>query len=296
MKKGKNGPRPPRTGKETKQNSKPHARPMPSLNRSKGPDRRGMPAAKASLPKIRIDLYGVHAVREAILNPDRIISHIYVTEETGEESLEWIAAARQKGIKRPEPECASRAVFDANTPEGSVHQGLGLTCGPLPDIDLDDVCRSLSESDDAIFVMLDQVNDPHNLGAIMRSACAFGARGVIVQSRHTPDINPLIAKVACGAAEHIPVLYETNLARALERLSDMGFVTYGFDERGNMDLPDVPPSARSVIVLGAEGAGLRRLIRESCAHLVRLPTLPPIGSLNVSNAAAVGLYHFAKKG
>lgn len=253
-----------------------------------------MPPAKASLPRVRIDLYGVHAVREAILNPDRNISHIYVTEETGEETLGWIAAARQKGIKRPEPECAPRAVFDANTPEGSVHQGLGLTCGPLPDIDLDDVCRSLSPDEKAVFIMLDQVNDPHNLGAIMRSACAFGARGVIVQSRHTPDINPLIAKVACGAAEHIPVLYETNLARALERLSDMGFVTYGFDERGDLDLQDVHPPARSVIVLGAEGAGLRRLVRESCAHLVRLPTLPPIGSLNVSNAAAIALYAICK--
>lgn len=253
--------------------------------------RRGPPDASV-MPRLSIDLYGIHAVRDAILNPARTVRALYATPDMAAEMDVWVTEARRAGLKRPDIHMPPRAAFDAALPREAVHQGVGLACDALPEIDLDDILRNIDPNAPAVLVMLDQVTDPHNMGAILRSACAFGAAGVVVQRRHAPDLNALIAKTACGAVEHIPVAYETNLSRSIETLKDQGFTVFGLDERGADDLPDVRPPARCVIVLGAEGPGLRRLVREGCDRLVRLPTRPPIASLNVSNAAAVALYHF----
>lgn len=246
-------------------------------------------------PRMSLDLYGVHAVREAILNPARIVASVYATEDQAEMVDDWVQTARRAGIKRPDVMMPPRVAFDAACPLGAVHQGVGIECDPMPETDLDDVLRGLPVEAPGLIVLLDQVTDPHNFGAILRSSCAFGAVAVVVQKRHAPDLNALIAKTACGAVEHVPICYETNLSRSIEALKEAGFTVLGLDERGAVALPDVAPPARSVLVLGAEGPGLRRLIREGCDQLVRLPTRAPIASLNVSNAAAVALYHLQSR-
>jgi 23S rRNA (guanosine2251-2'-O)-methyltransferase len=144
--------------------------------------------------------------------------------------------------------------------------------------------------------MLDQVTDPHNVGAILRSACAFGAGGVIMQRRHAPELTGVLVKTASGAAEHIPVAYETNLSAALDTLRENGFTAIGLDERGEKILGDAVIPAKTVLVLGAEGDGMRPKVREHCDVLARLPTQGPIASLNVSNAAAVALFAAATGG
>lgn len=252
---------------------------------------RGSPRGEGGpVPRLRIDLYGHHAVREAVLNPERVVTAIYAAEGAGDELLDHVTAVRRQGVKRPEVRLVSRAALDAALPKDAVHQGVGVTVEPLAEADLDDLLRALPNGAPAVMVMLDQVTDPHNMGAIIRSACAFGARGLVVQRRHAPEPNAVMAKAACGALEHLPIAYETNLSRAIEALKEAGFTVFGLDETGDIDLPDLAPPARSVLVLGAEGPGLRRLIREGCDQMVRLPTQAPIGSLNVSNAAAVALY------
>ncbi len=254
------------------------------------------PASRVSAPpRLILDLYGIHAVREAILNPLRVIRGVYATEDQAGEVDSWVRVAIKSGLKRSGVMMPPKAAFDAACGRDAVHQGVGVACDPLPETDLEDVLRGLAADIPACVVILDQVTDPHNMGAIIRSACAFGAAALVVQRRHAPELNALIAKIACGAVEHVPVCYETNLSRSIEVLKDSGFTVAGLDERGDVDLPDFIPARRQVIVLGAEGPGLRRLVREGCDHLVRLPTQEPIASLNVSNAAAVALYHMTQK-
>ena len=250
----------------------------------------GLERSDQRLPKLTIDLYGHHAVREAILNENRYISSIYTTPDQADLVDEWVQLAQKAGVKRPGIHLPSRAAFDAACAPGAVHQGVGLSCDPLPDVDLDDVLRDLGPSAPAVLVMLDQVTDPHNFGAILRSASAFGAAAVVVQRRNAPDLTALVAKIACGAVDHIRVASETNLSRAIDMVKDHGFTVWGLDERGERTINDMPCPSRVMIVLGAEGDGLRRLVREGCDDLVRLPTQGAIASLNVSNAAAVALY------
>ena len=259
---------------------------------ARGPARRGgdRPNDRPA-PKISVDLYGRHAVLHAILNPDRDVSAIYATPDQQADVATWVAQARQNGVARPGPTIVpAPALASACGGAGVVHQGVGVATAPLPEVSLDDILRHLPATGPAVLVMLDQVTDPHNFGAILRSACAFGAVGVIVQRRHAPDLSALIAKIACGAVEHIGVAFETNLARAIDTVRDHDFRVVGLDERGARTIGEGPRSDRTMIVMGAEGPGLRRLVREGCDELVRLPTQGPIASLNVSNAAAVALY------
>lgn len=242
--------------------------------------------------KITITLFGQHAVREAWLNPQRHVHHLYATAGALK-SFEDIL--HKAGTSRPAPTMVEKDVLDKALPHGTVHQGLALHCGRLAEMGLDDLLIRAKNNDKSLFVILDQVTDPHNMGAILRSACAFGADGIIVQKRHAPELEgpagAIIAKTACGALEHTPIAYETNLSRSIEALQEAGYFVYGLDERGE-DMPASPPP-RAVLVLGAEGDGLRHLVKEKCDVLVKLPTKGPIASLNVSNAAAVALYAFA---
>lgn len=141
--------------------------------------------------------------------------------------------------------------------------------------------------------ILDQVTDPHNVGAILRSACAYGAKGLIMQSKHAPEMTGALAKAACGALEHVPVAFETNLSRAIEALQQAGYFVYGLDERGD-DIGQQNFAGKNVLVLGAEGPGIRRLVKEHCDVLIRLPMHGPMPSINVSNAAAVAFHEFSK--
>lgn len=235
-------------------------------------------------------LYGTHAVTEAWLNPERGVEALFLTDQAARGFEQILREANGKGLRRPQPQIIDKNKLEKMLPRGAVHQGIALVCQSLDDIFIQDFIIKAETQGDCLLLMLDQVTDPHNVGAIMRSACAFGATGVIMQKKHAPNLDGVLAKTACGALEHIPVAFETNLSRALEELKENGFFAYGLDERGKMDIGQVPKDGRRVLVLGAEGPGLRRLVSENCDELVRLPMHGEMPSINVSNAAAVALY------
>ncbi len=242
-------------------------------------------------PKLaRAGLYGFHAVAEAWLNEDRDVQALYATDQGLKSFEEVLQRARARGLKRPAPLEIDKNQLEKALPAGAVHQGLALAASDLPETSIADFIIQSTNHARSRLVMLDQVTDPHNVGAIMRSACVFGMDGIIMQRMHAPFLDGVLAKTACGAVEHVAVAYETNLSRALEELKDSGYFVYGLDERGE-DLQDVAKFAeKAVLVLGAEGPGMRRLVKENCDSLLRLPTSGPISSLNVSNAAAVAFY------
>lgn len=235
--------------------------------------------------KGKATLWGTHAVTAAWQNPARVIKTLYITEEALKEFQGVLNAPG-----RPQPTLVTRRDIDDILPQGAVHQGIAIDADPLEEVFVQDLIVRSAHKPRSAIVVLDQVTDPHNVGAIMRSACAFGADGIIMQSRHSPEVNGVLAKAASGAAEHIAVAYETNLSRAINHLQEAGYAAVALDERGETAISDYDFPAKAVIVLGAEGKGLRQGLRENCDIVVRLPTGGPVGSLNVSNAAAVALY------
>ena len=250
-------------------------------------DRPREPAAPARENLPRPTLFGIHAVREAWRNPERYVKALYVTEGL----LKDLGEDFQKGtLKRPAPTILPKHDIDRLCPPGAVHQGIAMLADNLPEVFLQDLIIKAAGQDNSLILMLDQVTDPHNVGAILRSAAAFQIDGVIMQRKHAPELTGVLAKTACGAVEHMPVAYETNLSRALEGLKENGYFVYGLDEHGARGIGEMKKGGKVVLVLGAEGDGLRRLIKEHCDALVRLPTGGAIASLNVSNAAAVALY------
>ena len=285
-------PRPSRPQAGSAPGRQPAAAVMPNRAPSRAPDTRdALPNPSVARNLL---LYGLHPVAAAWTNPARRCLHLYATPAglaARGPALERAAAA---GLKRPQPQPIDRIVLDRMLPADAVHQGLALAAEPLPETNLDDVLIAAGAGP-LTLVMLDQVTDPHNIGAILRSAAAFGAKGVIVHRRHAPDLTGVMAKAASGAAEIVPILRETNLARALDALKDAGLFVIGLDERGPATIAEIEIGTRAVLTLGAEGPGLRRLVAEGCTALARLPTEPPIASLNVSNAAAVGLYEIARR-
>jgi len=238
-------------------------------------------------------IHGIHPVVSAWTNPERVCRRLLVTESGAAAMAEAFALARSLGLSRPEPTTVTKEELDRMLP-GAVHQGLALDAEPLPDRDIDDAIRIVDDAPRATIVVLDQVTDPHNVGAVLRSAAAFGAAAVVVTERHAPETTGVLAKSASGALEVVPLIRVVNLARALEELKAAGFWCLGLAEEGERELAaiDLPP--RVALVMGAEGTGLRRLTRERCDILARLPTRPPIGSLNISNAAAIALYETAR--
>lgn len=267
----------------------------PQTSRREPRDSRSKPVDKGARsaphsPKQRMTLYGLHAVEAAIMNPTRGMHAIFCTDATENTAYEWVERARKQGIKRPDPILLEKLDFDRAAPKEAVHQGIGVDAAPLSEIFLPDILNITQSKDTSVIVLLDQVTDPHNMGAIMRSACAFGADALIVQSRHAPELNAIVAKTACGAVEHLAVVYETNLARSIEALQERGYFALALDERGQGTIGEAPHYAKTLLVLGAEGSGLRPLVRDKCDVLVKLPTFGALSSLNVSNAAAVALY------
>lgn len=234
-------------------------------------------------------LWGFHAVRAAYLNPLRRIQRFVATAQALEGFAETITDATGAGLKRPEVEIIDKTAFDRIVPPGSVHQGLALMVEPLEILDTTDLLEKIEGTARSMVVILDQVTDPHNVGAILRTAAAFGATAVMMQDRHAPELTGVLAKTASGAVDVISVLTETNLSRAIEKLKEADFMVIGLDEEGD-PLADMPTHPRMALVLGAEGSGLRRLVADHCDALAALPTIAPINSLNVSNAAAVALY------
>lgn len=241
-------------------------------------------------------LYGRHPVAAALANPERRWRRLAVLAGQEDEARVLVAAARAQPRGDGEAiRMLDRRGFAALVGEDAVHQGLALEVEPLDAPDLDDVLRAASLAPRAVLVVLDQVNDPQNAGAILRAAAAFGALGVIVAAHGAPPASGALAKAASGALDLVPLIPAINLARALGRLKEAGFWCCGLDERAPRLLGDVELGPRVALVLGAEGDGLRRLVRESCDYLARLPTTPAMPSLNVATAAAVALYALRQK-
>ncbi len=229
-------------------------------------------------------LFGLHAVRDALLNPAREKLRLVVSRNAAAKLADVIAASGM------EAEISDPRRFDAPIDPGSVHQGAALEVKPLAWGALEEVCARSTGP----VVLLDRVSDPHNVGAILRSAEVFGARAVIVPARASAPETGALAKTASGALERQPYLRVRNLAAAMRTLKEMGFVLLGLDGEAEMSLEqglaDVEPGRPLGLVLGAEGPGMRQKTRESCDALVRIDPAGAFGSLNVSNAAAVALY------
>ncbi|MCB1497273.1 MAG: RNA methyltransferase [Bauldia sp.] len=223
-------------------------------------------------------LYGLHPAIAALSNPARRVNRVLATPNA-------LARLKAAGVSLPaEPEETSPRDLDRLLGGDTVHQGVVLEVAPLDPVEIGAL------HDKRLVVCLDQVSDPHNVGAILRSAAAFGADAVLSTARHAPTETGVLAKSASGALDLIPLVTVGNLARALDDLGYDGFVRIGFDEAAESTIEAAFTGARIALVLGAEGKGLRRLTREKCDRIARLPTSGSLASLNVSNAAALGLY------
>ena len=223
--------------------------------------------------------WGKHAVAAALDNPDRRVLKAWATRE---------AAGFMQFPSDVPVTLADVADLGRLVPGDAPHQGVVIEVEPLEDVWLGDV---LSGADDrATLLVLDQVTDPHNVGAILRSAAAFGAVGIVTQDRHSPPESGVVAKAASGALETLPWARVVNLARALEEIAEAGFWRIGLAGGADMDLKEALGPPRVALVLGAEGPGLRHNTRDHCDALAKLPIGEAVESLNVSNAAAVALY------
>jgi 23S rRNA (guanosine2251-2'-O)-methyltransferase len=229
-----------------------------------------------------VRLFGVHPVEAALRNPARVFLRLMATENAAHRLADAIAA---RGLS---PEPVTPRDLDRLLGPDTVHQGLLLETEPLPEPDLADLAEDAASG--GPLILLDQVTDPHNAGAILRSAAAFGASGIITTRRHSPPLNGTLAKSASGALELIKVAQVQNLARAMQELREAGVTILGLDGTATAALEDEAFTGPVAIVLGAEGKGLRQLTAESCDRLVKITTADGLRSLNVSNAAAVTLH------
>jgi 23S rRNA (guanosine2251-2'-O)-methyltransferase len=228
-----------------------------------------------------VAIFGIHAVEAALANANRSIRKLHLTDNA-ERRLAEALAKRQLVHERVSPRDLDRRLGP-----DTVHQGALIEAEPLEEPALAElVARSAGRP----LIVLDQVTDPHNVGAILRSGAAFGTGGLVMTRRHSPPLDGTLAKSASGALEHVPVALVQNLARALAELKELDCIVIGLDDAAPDRIEDLDWPARSALVLGAEGKGLRQLTQESCDRLVRIATDGAIASLNVSNAAAVALH------
>ena len=230
-------------------------------------------------------IWGRHPVVAALANPARKgMGRLLATQERAEE-LASGGLNNGHQIEIMDGPALARMV-----PPGAVHQGLVFKVAPLEGVTLEEI----AEPAEGVIVMLDQITDPQNVGAVFRSALAFGAKGIVVQDRHSPALAGALAKAAAGATERLPCVRATNLSRALERLADLGWRAVGMDGSAEMTLDQALDARPTVIVMGSEGDGIRRLVAEHCEVLAKIPMPGGFESLNVSNAAAIALYEAAR--
>ncbi|MDJ0686212.1 MAG: 23S rRNA (guanosine(2251)-2'-O)-methyltransferase RlmB [Alphaproteobacteria bacterium] len=276
-----------------------HSRPRAA---KRGPNQRGNNQRRAATAAPRAGdahlLYGFHAVAAALANPNRKIRSLWGSKAALERLQDRL------GRDLTDARLLSAQEIDAAAPEGAVHQGLLLDCAPLPAAALEDVLaesKRIAGTDEtaAPLLILDQVSDPHNVGAILRSAAAFGAAGLIMHDRHAPPETAVLAKAASGALETAPIARVGNLARALDRIKEAGYWIVGLDGAAERRMGETDIAFPAALVLGAEGAGLRRLTAERCDALLSIPMARGLAgsgldSVNVSNAAAIALYEIAR--
>ncbi|MDX1739307.1 MAG: 23S rRNA (guanosine(2251)-2'-O)-methyltransferase RlmB, partial [Alphaproteobacteria bacterium] len=235
-------------------------------------------------------LYGTHPVTAALNNDQRHFEVLALTSNALEEMYDLIAKRDIPYMK------VSRDDLSAHFGEDALHQGIAALVKRQPPVDIEDILEN--GKSDSVVLILDQVTDPHNVGAILRSAAIFGADAVILPDRNAPEESAVLAKTASGALEEVPLVYVGNLARAIEKLQEAGYWTVGFAGESDTELQEIALDGKIALVMGAEGPGMRRLTREKCDSIVRIPMADNnVGSLNVSNAAAVALYatHIKRK-
>jgi 23S rRNA (guanosine2251-2'-O)-methyltransferase len=223
-------------------------------------------------------IYGLHAAEAALGNPRRTILAVHATANAAQR-VAPVIGGKGLAIREVTPKDLDRMLG-----EDTVHQGILVEAKPLPEPGVE----VLKEA--RLVIVLDQITDPHNVGAILRSAAAFGAGGLIMTARHSPPLSGALAKAASGGLEHVPVMLPVNLAQCLRTLGDLGFMRIGLDSGGDTAFEDLPAPERLALVLGAEDRGLRRLTAETCDAICTLTTTGAIRSLNVSNAAAIALH------
>ena len=228
----------------------------------------------------RVWIYGRHATLAALRNPGRRCRRLVATRN----GADWLSA---EGWAEKAPDLAKPGEIDRLLPGGAVHQGVAGQFTDLPRERLKDACDAGRPGP---VLVLDQVTDPQNVGALIRVAAAFGAQAVVVQDRRTPPVAGALAKAAAGLAETVPLVRVVNVARSLEALKEMGFRVVGLAGRGAVPLPRFEPHGPVALVAGAEGPGLRQLVGETCDELVSIPMAAGVESLNVSTAVAVALY------
>lgn len=244
-------------------------------------------SAAGRAPRADLDvIFGLHAALAAISNPQRRIRRVLLTRNAAERAGPALAA---RGIA---PESVLPDQLSSRLGPEAVHQGIAVEADPLPVRGFDEV---IAYQDRGPLVVLDQVTDPHNVGAILRSAAAFSAAGLVMTDRHSPPNSGTLMKAASGALELVPLLRVPNLARALEDIADAGWQRIGLDSEAAEPLEQADLARHVALVLGAEDRGLRRLTREHCDLLCRLSTRSQLASLNVSNAAAVALHWVAAR-
>ena len=229
-------------------------------------------------------LYGRHAAAAALANPARRIKRGFATKN----AMDWLKTLGIPPERLALVEDARPDAIDRMLQPGAVHQGLAVEALDLDRARLKDVCEP--DGSRRPVVVLDQITDPQNIGAVFRSAAAFGARAAIVQERRTPPLSGALAKAAAGAVETLPCVKAVNISRALEALKDLGYHCAGLAGEGALPISALPKDRLVAVVLGAEGAGLRQLVGETCDALYRIPIAREMESLNVSNAAAIALY------
>jgi 23S rRNA (guanosine2251-2'-O)-methyltransferase len=263
-----------------------HFYPKPA---GKGPEKPGRPAGK---PPGRREagsewLYGLHAVQAALANPLRKLGRAALTPR----AIETIG---EKLLKRVPVETMEPGAIDKLLPAGAVHQGAALEAWPLKSRDLEEIVAEPGPGGRRIILVLDQLSDPHNVGAILRTAAAFGVTAVVVQDRHAPPQSGALAKAASGALDLLPYVEVVNIARALDQLAELGFWRIALAGDGETSLAEAVPMGDVALVLGSEGAGIRRLVREHCEASAFIPISAKMESLNVSNAAAIALYELRR--
>ena len=240
-------------------------------------------------------IYGIHPVMAALGNLKRNCHRIIVSNTFNKGLERDVENACKKIAGMPDREKMNREQISSMLPLGAVHQGLALLASPLNNITIEDIIKETKGKSEATLIVLDQATDPRNVGAVMRSAAAFGASAVILQDRHAPPLSGALCKAASGAVERVSLIRVVNLARAISNLKHAGFWAVGLDAAAKRTLDEADLSGRTILVLGAEGAGLRRLTRDTCDETLMVPVKKHADSLNLSNAAAVALYEIDRQ-
>lgn len=236
-------------------------------------------------------LFGKHPVLAALNNQKRTLKRLLVTKRGADQYLAEFSEINQT-LRPLNPEIVTPDVLENILPADCVHQGIALQTYALPDVAIMDCC-TIEGDGSHLLLILDQLTDPHNVGAIMRSAAAFGARAIISTDRHAPPESGTLAKSASGALEVLPWIRVTNLSRALDTLAEMGYWRLGLDGSADLSIKQADFGKNIALVMGAEGKGLRKGTQTHCDALIKLPISRTVESLNVSNAAAIALYEFS---